>query len=123
MTSASKDSCRWTCRPIEPLPPSGPRSTPIDTNFVRHEFCGMAQRRNVTITLDEETARWARVEAARRDTSVSRFVGDLLREQMHRDNAYEDARRRFLAKAPYLKREEGRTRPRRDELHDRSRLR
>ena len=29
--------------------------------------------RNVTITLDEETARWARVEAAMRGTSVSRL--------------------------------------------------
>ena len=48
--------------------------------------------RNVTITLDDETAAWARIEAARRDTSVSRLVGEMLREKMARDNAYEIAK-------------------------------
>jgi hypothetical protein len=38
--------------------------------------------RNVTVTLDEEVAQWARIEAARRDTSVSRLLGELLREKM-----------------------------------------
>lgn len=52
--------------------------------------------RNVTITLDEETALWARMEAARRDTSVSRLVGELLRERMQVETTYEDAMRRFL---------------------------
>ena len=45
----------------------------------------MARRlKNVTVTLDEETARWARVEAARRDTSVSRLLGHLLRRERRR---------------------------------------
>ena len=51
-----------------------------------------ADMRNVTITLDDETAAWARIEAARRDTSVSRLVGEMLREKMARDNAYEIAK-------------------------------
>lgn len=38
--------------------------------------------RNVTVTLEEEVAQWARIEAARRDTSVSRLLGDLLKERM-----------------------------------------
>jgi len=38
--------------------------------------------RNVTVTLEEEVARWARVEAARRNTSVSRLLGALLKENM-----------------------------------------
>ena len=38
--------------------------------------------KNVTITLDEEVARWARIRAAERDTSLSRLVGKLLREKM-----------------------------------------
>jgi hypothetical protein len=37
--------------------------------------------RNVTVTLEEEVARWARIEAARRDTSVSRLLGELLKER------------------------------------------
>ena len=38
--------------------------------------------RNVTVTLEEEVAQWARIEAARQDTSVSRLLGALLRERM-----------------------------------------
>ncbi|MFZ0418702.1 MAG: hypothetical protein WAM04_11435 [Candidatus Sulfotelmatobacter sp.] len=38
--------------------------------------------RNVTVTLEEEVAQWARIEAARRDTSVSRLLGELLKERM-----------------------------------------
>jgi hypothetical protein len=34
--------------------------------------------KNVTVTLDEETARWARIEAAHRDMSVSRLIRELL---------------------------------------------
>jgi hypothetical protein len=37
--------------------------------------------RNVTVTLEEDVARWARIEAARRDTSVSRLLGALLKER------------------------------------------
>lgn len=75
-------------------------------------------RRNVTITLDEETARWARIEAARRDTSVSRLVGDLLREHMLREHNYGEAMERFLAGTPReLKREGGY--PSREEVHRR----
>jgi hypothetical protein len=34
--------------------------------------------KNVTITLDEEAARWARIQAAEHNTSVSRLVGEML---------------------------------------------
>lgn len=37
----------------------------------------MRRLRNVTITVDDEVARWARVRAAEEDTSVSHLVGDL----------------------------------------------
>jgi hypothetical protein len=38
--------------------------------------------RNVTVTLEEEVAQWARIEAARHDTSVSRLLGALLKQRM-----------------------------------------
>jgi hypothetical protein len=38
--------------------------------------------RNVTVTLEEDAARWARIEAARQDTSVSRLLGALVKERM-----------------------------------------
>jgi hypothetical protein len=37
--------------------------------------------KNVTISLDEETAAWARVEAAKAGKSLSRYVGDILAQK------------------------------------------
>jgi hypothetical protein len=56
--------------------------------------------KNVTITVDEEVARWARIEAARRDTSVSRMVGEMLAEMMRAETGYESARDTFFAIVP-----------------------
>jgi hypothetical protein len=78
--------------------------------------------RNVTITLDEETARWARVEAAHRDMSVSRLISELLHEHMRARATYEDAMRRYLARGPVALKDTGRY-PSREELHDRAGLR
>lgn len=83
----------------------------------------MAKRRNVTITLDEETARWARIEAARRDTSVSRLVAEILRERMTRESEYLAARERYFSQEPRVHRRSGQRYPTRDELHDRRGLR
>lgn len=52
--------------------------------------------RNVTITMEEAVADWARMEAARRNTSVSRLVGELLAEKMRNDDAYERAMQDWL---------------------------
>ena len=37
--------------------------------------------KNVTVTLDEDLAAWARVEAARQGKSLSRYLSDVLKEQ------------------------------------------
>jgi len=78
--------------------------------------------KNVTITLDESVARWARIRAARENTSVSRFVGELLRAQMVEEEGYEAAMQRYLARRPVRLKAAGGY-PRRDELHDRPRVR
>ena len=44
--------------------------------------------KNVTITMDDKVADWARMEAARRNTSVSRWVGELVAEKIRRDDDY-----------------------------------
>lgn len=44
--------------------------------------------KNVTITLEEEVARWARIKAAHLDTSVSRLVGEMLKEKMEQEQSY-----------------------------------
>ena len=79
--------------------------------------------RNVTITLDERTAAWARVYAAEHGASVSRLVGQMLQERMKSDKEYESAMRRFLDKKPVKLKRRGERYAPRDELHARSRLR
>jgi hypothetical protein len=79
--------------------------------------------KNVTITLADDLARWARVRAAEQDKSLSRFLADLLATEMGRVATYEEAMRSYLSRKPYLLRKEGGKYPRRDELHDRPRLR
>jgi hypothetical protein len=73
--------------------------------------------KNVTVTMEDEVADWARLEAARRNTSVSRLIGELLADKMRHDDAYERAMREELefksigtSDGPYLKR---------DEMHER----
>jgi hypothetical protein len=77
--------------------------------------------RNITITLEENLARWARIEAARSDTSVSRFLAEILKERMMQKDDYEAAKRRALARKPFLK-TDGRYLSR-EQAHDRERLR
>ena len=78
--------------------------------------------KNVTITLEEEVARCARVWAAEHDTSVSRFVGDLLKTRMMDELEYGRARRRFLGRGAIILKESG-TYPPRGDLHERDLLR
>ena len=81
----------------------------------------MRNLRNITLTLEEEVARWARIEAAKEDVSVSRFLAGILRQRMAAQDDYAKAMRRALARKPFLK-TDGRYLSR-EEAHDRSRLR
>jgi len=79
--------------------------------------------KNITITLPEEAARWARVRAAELDTSVSRLVGDFLTDMMHQEEGYRAATRFALARKPVVLSARGTRYPSRDELHARDSLR
>jgi hypothetical protein len=81
----------------------------------------MRKLRNVTVTLEEEVARWARVEAARKEKSVSRLLGEILKQRMLEEDGYERAMRRALGRKAFLK-TDGRYMSR-EEAHDRARLR
>ena len=66
--------------------------------------------KNVTITVDDGVIEWARVEAARRGSSVSRMVGEMLAEKMRQEDAYAQAMRNALrfeswgeSEGPYLR--------------------
>ena len=94
----------------------------VDTEFVTHHIRVVSTKlRNVTVTLEEDVAHWARIEAAQKETSVSRYLGELLKERMLEKGAYDGAMRRALARKPFLK-TNGRYLSR-EEAHDRARLR
>ena len=75
--------------------------------------------KNVTITLEEGVARWARIRAAEENTSVSRLVGEMLKEKMQEEEAYLLAREQYLAVEPQALKKAGARYPRREELHER----
>lgn len=66
--------------------------------------------KNVTITVEDGVLEWARIEAARRGSSVSRMVGEMLAEKMRQEDAYAQAMRNALrfeswgeSSGPYLR--------------------
>jgi hypothetical protein len=79
--------------------------------------------KNITVTLDEQTAAWAKVYAARQNKSLSRFLGELLQTTMHETHAYEDAMQRYLSRAPLPLGGEPAPYPPREDLYDRRLLR
>lgn len=79
--------------------------------------------KNVTVSLEPELARWARVRAAELDVSVSRFLGDLLRREMRREVTYETAMQAWLVREPRPLTAPGDRYPSREELHERDHLR
>ena len=57
----------------------------------------------VSVKLEEETLKWARMEAARTKTTLSGLLGAILRERMSDDETYLDGIRRALVRKPFLK--------------------
>ena len=96
------------------------REHTIDTRILLHNSCVM---RNMTITLDEDVARWARIRAAELDTSVSRLLGAFLRQMMEDDASYERARDQYLGAPTVALSRRGARYPSREDRHDRPGLR
>jgi hypothetical protein len=53
-------------------------------------------KRNLTVQIDEDVIRRAKIAAARRGTSVSGLIVHQLEELVERDSRYEDAMRRAI---------------------------
>jgi hypothetical protein len=79
--------------------------------------------RNITLTLDEETLREARVLAAERGLSVSAFLRLELAGLVERQRGYERAKASALRRLQRGQSLGGGAAPARDELHDRAKLR
>ena len=77
--------------------------------------------KNVTITLEEEVAQWARVLAAKKNTSVSQLLGQMLKERMAQESEYEAAMNRYLSRKQTVRSTV--RHPKREELYERKRIR
>lgn len=75
--------------------------------------------KNVTITLEEEVARWARVWAAKHDTSVSRMLGETLKEKMQKEGNYARSQACFFSRPAQPLKQPNQAYPKRDELYER----
>ncbi len=73
----------------------------------------------ITITVEEDIAKWLRTEAARSNTSASGFVSRILKQRRIEDANYEAAKNRAVARKPFLKSDGPYLT--REEAHDRSR--
>ncbi len=87
----------------------------LDTILVNHEIRVV---KNVTVSLPETVARWVRVEAARNDQSVSRYLATILEERISAESEYDSAMAGFLGREPQKISADG-AYPSRNELHDR----
>jgi hypothetical protein len=76
-------------------------------------------KKNVTVVLEATLARWLRVEAARRDTSISQYLSELVEREREREEGYADAMTRYLARTPQQLGRVGEALPARSELHER----
>ena len=79
--------------------------------------------KNVTVTLDEDTAARARVQAAERNMSLSRYIGEVVRKELRHANEYEAAYRAWRARKPFPLKGPPQPYPKREELYDRPVLR
>jgi hypothetical protein len=57
--------------------------------------------KNITLTLDQPTAAWLRLQAAQLGVSVSRLMGDFIHERLGETQAYSEAMRQFLSVKPF----------------------
>lgn len=73
--------------------------------------------KNLTITLDEQAAAWARVQAAQENMSLSRFVGEMIHKQMRHSREYEEAMRAAMAQKPLGLKGPWKPYPTREELY------
>ena len=74
--------------------------------------------KNVTITLEENVAKWAKVWAAKHDSSLSRMLGNELKIKMKLDLDYDRAKESFLSKKHQLLSSFGDKYPSRESLYD-----
>jgi len=78
------------------------------------------KKKNITISIDEELAKKAKILAAQKDTSVSRLLGEYLKAIVENDKGYQLAKEDFFrrTKRKYFL-NYSRRKFSRDDLHER----
>jgi plasmid stability protein len=76
--------------------------------------------KNITVSVDDETYRRARIKAAERDTSVSGMVREFLNGVAGEETEFERLEQKELELRKRIKEFSGSDRLSRDEIHDRS---
>jgi hypothetical protein len=76
-------------------------------------------KQNITVALDKETIRKAKVVAAERSTSVSRLLADEIERLVAEHDRYNEAKRSAIAELRRGYRLGGGRLPRRDEIYER----
>ena len=82
---------------------------------MQHYNCAM---KNITIKLEDEVAHWSKVWAAEHNTSVSRILGDLLKQMKKDKTGYAKAMQQYLDMEAKPLTSSGKY-PSRDSLHER----
>ena len=75
--------------------------------------------KSVTITLEDNVAQWARVWAVKKNTSLSRLLGKLLKEKMQQEEGYEIAMQQYLSIPATALKSMTENYPNRDSLYER----
>jgi len=78
---------------------------------------------NVTVTLDEATLADAKIAAAERSLSLSRYVGSVLRDYLGKEEEYWAAYRAWKDEKPLKLKGPWKPYPKREDLYDRPVLR
>ena len=75
--------------------------------------------KNVTITLEEEVVQWARVWAAKHNTSVSKLLGNVLKTKMEQEQGYKQSMQQYLSNAAIPLKAKSDSYPDRESLYER----
>jgi hypothetical protein len=74
--------------------------------------------KNITISVEENIARWARVKAAKRGVSLSKMISELLEKQMEQEQGYQRSMAEFLTREPEPIKKSSSAYPKREELYE-----
>jgi hypothetical protein len=82
-----------------------------------------ARKLKIWVDLDEDTAKRARVQAAERNMSLSRYIGEVLRKELGAMDEYEAAYRAWRKREPFPLKGSPEPYPKREDLYDQPRTR